>query len=222
MEYTDAELKELEIERTTAPGRGRAESAAYIYKCTRCGNKTMRRVVIITRPVYCSLCKNDAQRKKNNCAKAIQQDGKDLEALMGLDPKSEDRFYKAAKTVRKLGDYETAIKKASIAAHKYGSVPEAIAAIMLISCGIKIIPQAKIFGDNRSAVDFILPDHKAVIEIDGALFHSNIEKRIMRDEIINYRLGDEWKIIHVSAEDITKRPRAFKRSITRQIKEHTK
>lgn len=210
MKLNDEELKALGIRRTTARGRGLAETGAYIFKCAQCGRDTLKFQLILSRPVYCKACKRVAEEIKRAEKRREQQEGKMLEALMGIDHISEDRFYKASKIARKAANCEQAIKDASVYAGKYGSVPEAVAAILLISCGITIVPQAKIFNNKRSAVDFLLPDYKAVVEIDGKIYHTDNEKQYWRDEEIKRTLGIDWTVLHIPAEDLAKRPKAFK------------
>lgn len=217
MRYTDAELEELGVRRVSAPGRGFDESDAYIFKCAKCGRPTLRHALILSRPVYCTLCKNDAREKKKACKRLVEKDAKELEQLMGIDPKSEDRFSKAIKTVSAIGNYEKAIEKASAYKSKYGSVPEVIAAIILASCGVDFVPQAKIFENKRSSVDFLLPHHKTVIEVDGILYHADAEKRVLRDISIRQVLGSDWSVIHLPAEDLTKRTKTVKRLLSQRF-----
>lgn len=215
--YSDVELEELGIERITAPGRGNWESNAYVYKCARCGRPTVKQAVILGRPIYCSFCHNNTDEKRKLAAKAIERDAKELELLMGIDPKHEDRFEKAVKAVRAIGNFEQAIKQARSMAHKFGSVPEAMAAIILISCKIEIVPQSKIFDNKRAAVDFVLPEHKVVIEIDGSLYHADKQKLILRDATIRQRLGRDWTVMHIPAEDLVKSPRVFRKYILKRF-----
>lgn len=221
MAYTDTELAELGIERTMARGRGQQATEAYVYKCAKCGRPVTRLCIILDRPVYCNLCKSDALSRKRLAAKAaeknIEREAQELDKLMGLDPKCEARFSKAVDAVKRLGNFHAAIRAASAHVHKYGSTPEAIAAIMLISCGVQIIPQAKIFANKRSAVDFVLPDHKTVIEIDGELYHSDEMKQYLRDVSIRHRLGDEWKVLHIPAEALAKNPKAFRGAVIKRF-----
>jgi very-short-patch-repair endonuclease len=165
--------------------------------------------------VYCGMCKHNVERKKKYAERAIKKDAIKFERLMGIDPVHEERFYKAKKVVEKTGDYAKATEKAFQAVNKYGSIPEAIAAIILISCGIKIIPQAKIY--DRKRADFLLPDKKAILEIDGITFHADKNKQYCRDEVMTYVLGNEWKVLHYSAERIRSDPKAFKRYIIKHF-----
>lgn len=217
LRYTDAELKELGIERITAYRSDGREYTAYIYKCNLCGRPTMRRQVTLNNPVICALCKTDAIKKRKAAADAAERQAKELERLMGLFPEHEDRFSKAAKKARATVKCDDAVQKAAENAHKYASMPEALAAILMISCGLKIIPQAKIFKDKRSAVDFVLPDHKTVIEIDGELFHSDEEKQWQRDYSIQRALGTSWTVLHIPAEALVERPAAFRRYMLKRF-----
>ncbi len=210
MKITDEELAELGIKRTAAPGRGRKSTTAYIIKCTRCGREVVRLQLIMSKPVYCNICKRGVKEKMNVAKRIEQQDARMLESMCDIDHVCEDRFYNASQIVRRVGNCEQAIIDAYSYAAKFDSVPEAVTAIILLSCDIHIVPQAKIFNDNRRSVDFMLPDHKAIIEVDGALYHTNKEEQYWRDEEIKGILGDDWIVLHLPADDIAKKPKVFK------------
>ena len=76
--------------------------------------------------------------------------------------------------------------------------------INLAALEYKIIPQQQI---KRFRVDFAIPKEKLIIEVDGAVYHKNIYSN-SREAEIQYKLGMDWKIIHIPAEmienDITK------------------
>ena len=219
MKYTDAELKELGIERTTACRKDGSEYTVYVYKCGMCGRPTMRRVVRLDIPVICSLCKTDAIRKRKAVEAEVERQAKELEKLMGILPEHEDRFENAAKKARAAVKCEDAIRKAAVNAHKYASMPEALAAILMISCGLEIIPQAKIFADKRGAVDFVLPDHKTVVEIDGEIYHRDEEKQWQRDYSIQRALGADWTVLHIPAEALAKKPAAFRKYMLKRFEQ---
>lgn len=119
--------------------------------------------------------------------------------------KSQIRFDKAVKKIQKQVDdfqiYEKAIKIAESRIDKYGSIPEVMVAIELIKNKHLIIPQQKI---GRYKVDFALPKEKLVIEVDGKIYHRNIEEEAERDFSIKLSLGTGWKVIHIPAEKIEK------------------
>ena len=124
--------------------------------------------------------------------------------LLETRTKREIQFDKAVENIKRqipeFQDYAKAIEIARKANEKYGSIPEAMVAIELIRLGYSIIPQQKI---NKYNVDFAIPKHKIIIEVDGKIFHSNDTKK-EREAIIQLSVGIDWKIIHIPAEYIAK------------------
>ena len=218
MKMTDAELNALGIVRTPVRARGSDYSDAYIYRCATCGRETTKKMLILSRPIYCGLCRTDAKAKIKAAKRAVQQEAKALEGMLGIDHKQEDRFYNGSQIVRKLGEFEEAVTAAFVYAHLYGSVPEVVVAILLISCGVSIVPQAKIFESRRSAVDFLLPEHKIAIEVDGKIYHTDKNESFFRDEQIKRSLGDDWAVLHLPADDVVKRPKVFKDLLYKRFK----
>lgn len=84
---------------------------------------------------------------------------------------------------------------------KFDSSSEIIAAIILIQNHVKIKPQYKI---DKYQVDFLLPEEKIVLEIDGVQHRLHRAKDAIRDEVIKYALGKEWQIIRIPAEELEK------------------
>jgi very-short-patch-repair endonuclease len=78
-------------------------------------------------------------------------------------------------------------------------------AIELLRLKHRIIPQQRI---GKYKIDFVLPDTKTAIEVDGCLFHSGIDAE--REYKIQATLGFRWRIIHVPAELIRKDIRKLK------------
>ena len=74
-------------------------------------------------------------------------------------------------------------------------------ALELVRRGVKAHHQVKIFDYS---VDFILPDMKVALEIDGKLFHGKdrLEYQTKRDEAIANKLGDGWEIIRITTDNI--------------------
>ena len=80
---------------------------------------------------------------------------------------------------------------------KFDSSYEIIAAIILIYNHIQIKPQFKV---GKYQVDFLLPNEKIVLEIDGDR-HSTETIKIKdtwRDVEIKRALGDDWEVLRVS------------------------
>lgn len=214
MRYTDDELQSLGVVRTVARGRRQEETAAYIYKCATCGRPVTHLMLILSKPVYCNLCKADAKGKIKAARAEAERREKELADLNITNPDKLRRFQKAADIMRKVGGYDAAISRAEKAYEKFGSTPEAVAAIILIHAGYRVIAQQPIASYR---VDLVLPDEKTVIEIDGSLYHRDANKRELRDISIRQNLGAEWDVIHVPAEDMVERPKYFERLIKSRL-----
>lgn len=80
---------------------------------------------------------------------------------------------------------------------KFDSADEIIAAIILISRGVKIQPQAKV---GRYQADFLLPDLKVVLEVDGYTHKMRKKHDTKRDQEIRETLGDEWEVVRISTK----------------------
>lgn len=83
----------------------------------------------------------------------------------------------------------------------FSSTEEIMVALELIRRGVKAYHQVKIF-DYR--VDFLLPDLKVALEVDGRIYHGKDKEKtqLMRDEVICYKLGPSWQVIHIDTENI--------------------
>lgn len=211
VKYSDDELLQLGITRIENYRRGRD---AYEFKCASCGRPVILLSLFLDRPKYCNLCRTDALVKIKAARKEAERKELEINSLDAADAVKKKRFENAAGIMRKLGGYDSAIQKAEKAYEKYGSVPEAVAAIVLLQTGQRVIAQQPV-SDFR--VDFLLPDVNLVVEIDGALFHKDESKREMRDLCIRYNLGRGWDIIHVPAEALVKRPKVFERLMRKKI-----
>lgn len=124
--------------------------------------------------------------------------------------KYEIRYEKAIEEIAKqvpVEDYIRAISIAKKRMYDYGSIPEAMVAIELVKYGCRVIPQQQVLNYH---VDFLLPDEKIVIEVDGDLYH---QKGTDREAKIQLALGVEWEIIHLPAEAIRKNIKAVDKCI---------
>lgn len=80
---------------------------------------------------------------------------------------------------------------------KFESSHEMIAAIILVSSGIKIKSQYKIL---KYRVDFLVPVLKVVLEIDGDLHKLNTLRDNKRDIDIREELGKEWETVRIGTK----------------------
>jgi very-short-patch-repair endonuclease len=116
------------------------------------------------------------------------------------------KFNAAVKRISKVADTEkyksaiAAVQKCLMHRGWFQSTEEIMTAIELIHRGYKVYPQVKVF-DYR--VDFVIPELKTALEIDGEVFHQKKDKEqsAMRDELISDKL-DGYHVIHIPAENI--------------------
>jgi very-short-patch-repair endonuclease len=108
----------------------------------------------------------------------------------------------------------------------FQSTEEIMVALELIKQGVKAHHQVKI---NKYRADFVLPDDKIVLEIDGTVFHRKDTKDYekYRDSVIVLKMGLEWEVIRVSTADINKNVtklypaiKAIQRDRLRKRKQH--
>lgn len=102
----------------------------------------------------------------------------------------------------KIKGYDNAIKIVKKNLHRDGwfdSTEEIMVAIELLKNKIATRHQVK-FGKYRA--DFVLPDEKIVLEVDGKLFHTSNTRRKeeMRDNLIVIALGSDWEVIRITDE----------------------
>jgi very-short-patch-repair endonuclease len=85
----------------------------------------------------------------------------------------------------------------------FQSSDEILVALGLIRKGLKIRHQVKM---GRWKVDFIIPDLKVVLEVDGILFHPKEikKKERARDAAIIAHLEPEWELIRITDQILEK------------------
>lgn len=118
------------------------------------------------------------------------------------------KYRNAVKRISKVAPiekYEKAMKIVEKNLYKAGwfqSTEEIMVAIELIQKGYKINHQVQIF---EIRVDFVVPELKVVLEVDGRLFHSGKRnEEIFRDELIERKMGEGWYVIRIDTENINK------------------
>lgn len=105
-----------------------------------------------------------------------------------------------------ISKYDDAIKWVKNNLGKAGwfqSTEEIMVALELIRRKVRTHHQVKIYNYS---VDFILPDMKVALEIDGSLYHGKDRKKYseQRDWQICDKLGECWEIIHIDTVNINK------------------
>ena len=81
----------------------------------------------------------------------------------------------------------------------FSSMPEAIVAIQMDRIKLKYRTQVDIAGKK---VDFVIPEIKIILEIDGELYHTDENKAFLRDRQIMNSVGEEWEIVHINAQEV--------------------
>lgn len=194
MSKTDALLDGIERVYNNNGVRGYYE---YRIPCQMCGTIVTKRHYRTDIVTLCDYCKAKINHKRKEKAKLPDD-------LLAVKTKADVRFDKAVKRISKqvdnINSYQNAINIAKTKSELYGSIPETMVAIELIHLKYKIIPQQKV---GRYRVDFAIPSEKIVIEVDGSLYHKDVNKGD-REATIQFSLGLDWKIIHIPAEMIEK------------------
>ncbi|WMJ87773.1 endonuclease domain-containing protein [Anaerocolumna sp. MB42-C2] len=119
----------------------------------------------------------------------------------------EEKLKKAIKRISKVTDirhYENAIIKVQYSFDKpmyYQSTEEIMVALELLRRGLVAYHQVQVF-DFR--VDFVIPQLKVALEIDGAPFHrkDRLSSQMLRDEIIANKLGNGYEVIHIPTDNV--------------------
>jgi very-short-patch-repair endonuclease len=170
-------------------------------KCSRCGkqlevfNEYMRN--------FCDECL--IEKKKEHDDKVLQY--LQLKNELALE-RAITRFEEHRDGIHKFNEY---YKPAIEAVNEFmkenpetlASTEEIITAIALIAEEIHIKCQYKI---GKYRVDFLLPELKAVLEIDG-YYHKGAElKDTKRDLKILSMLGEGWEIIRIPTEWVNRAP----------------
>lgn len=105
-----------------------------------------------------------------------------------------------------LAEYQRALKAVAKHLHRPGwfqSVGEVVAALELLRQGYKLRHQAKVLSWR---VDFIIPELKIVLEVDGFYHANRKEEDAIRDSEIQAHLGPEWEIVRVKDRMILDSP----------------
>ncbi|BCK01611.1 endonuclease domain-containing protein [Anaerocolumna chitinilytica] len=181
------------------------KNTQYYPLCDCCGKEVMSLSYIRGKKYLCKICKlenymsDKEERTENNREIKEAKLEKAIERIKN-HTYNIDKYRNSIDTIRKY-------------LHKDGwfdSTEEIMVAIELCKNKIKFNHQIQ-FGRYR--VDFLLPDEKIILEVDGTIFHTKNtrEKELIRDNRIILSLGAEWEIIRITDEDIN-------RNITRLTK----
>ena len=170
---------------------------AYYPPCHYCGVPVKSFTYNPSFRYACDACKKEAVAQKR------------AEQAVGKRSAKEKRLDAAIKRISKVADitlYEKGIHYVQEHLDKpywFGSTEEIMVALELMRRGVKAHHQVKIF---EYRVDFLLPELKVVLEVDGRIYHGKDKDRQQqtRDDVICWKLGNDWQVIRIDTENINK------------------
>lgn len=146
--------------------------------------------------------------KKYICktCKKISEGRKDPGQVINKEIKFQNAVSRLEVLVDNFDAYKEAIEKIRKTLHHVGwyrSTEEIMVAIELLQKGVKTIHQQKV---GKYSVDFVLPDFKVLLEIDGKPFHNNhtLAREGERDGTILLKMGVDWEIVRIDTDKINK------------------
>lgn len=122
-------------------------------------------------------------------------------------------IYKLRPAIDKVEEYLTANPD------KFDSSYEVLTAIILINAGIKFQMQKKIL---RYQVDFYIPSHKVILEIDGDRHKHRKTYDRERDDRILEEIGLEWNIIRIQTDNLDKNAIRLVKAVDAVLKHRAK
>lgn len=149
-----------------------------------------------------------SRKRKYTCdiCKCIAKGKEEPEHMFEKEVRFRKAVSKMEVLVKDIKEYQTAIEtvhKSLFHKRYYKSTEEIMTAIELVHRGVKTIHQQKI---GKYYVDFVLPEYKVLLEIDGKPYHNNhtLEKEALRDSTILLTMGAGWEMIRVDTDKINK------------------
>lgn len=166
----------------------------YIVKCHKCGREMKTKRYNRFTAYTCPVCK-ETEKEIQDEERVYKKEIRFARALDRLE-----------KMVKNLTPYERAINIIKANLYRKGwfaSTEEIIIAIELIKNGIKVIHNQKL---KKYRADFVLPDLKIVLEVDGEKYHNSDTKSCegIRDGEIILMLGLDWRIVRIPTSYINK------------------
>lgn len=180
----------------------------YYPKCHKCGQETMSYSYQRGVKYTCADCK-----LLEFLSDKVSRTSQDFESKEKKFAKAIERIERKTRITKA---YQVAAEKIHNKLHQSGwfdSTEEIMVAIQLVKSGIKTRHQVQL---GRYRADFVLPDYKIVLEVDGVLYHKGKEEKDkLRDQLIVLALGADWEVIRISDtlvnENITKVTQAITR-----------
>lgn len=183
------------------PSRDYAGRFYWYSHCLECGKKVTV-TLHMKNKIYCDRCKAELKR--------LEQEAKEIDDIIKYEIRFNQGVELLETKVNHIEKYQKAIALAKTKVRRYGSANEVLAAIVMMHFGYKVLAQQKI-GKYRA--DFLLPDQKLIVEIDGKPFHSDKKKEIERDNAMTLTMGLGWKVLHIPTDLLRKKPLALNDAI---------
>lgn len=86
---------------------------------------------------------------------------------------------------------------------KFDTAHEMVVAIMLLANRINMKIQHRV---DSYTVDFLLPDERIVLEVDGGIHATNAYRDNTRDIRLREVLGNEWEVVRIGNEYVEQNP----------------
>lgn len=190
-------------------------SGRYYYpKCSICGKEVPTWSYIKNRKYKCKECRTMVTLHDREVGIEENYELKERKFENAIK-RIENSNYKRDKKDFDFSKYEYAISRVHEKLHTHGwyqSTEEIIAAIMLIKNKVKARHQVKM---GKYMVDFLLPEEKIILEIDGTVYHTakTLEKEKLRDSLIILALGATWEVIRITDEHLNGNPKNLIKAI---------
>jgi len=176
---------------------GKAHNGMNVYypPCRFCGTPVR---VFSYRPTLrfaCADCKKEA---------VAQERAENAQRQSSVKVKKLEQAIKRISKVADIADYQRGIdyvRKNLNKPYWFGSTEEMMVALELMRRGVTAHHQVKVF---EYRVDFILPDLKVALEVDGKIYHGKDKEKQqqIRDNAVCYKLGEDWQVIRIDTENI--------------------
>lgn len=187
----------------------------YKVPCSNCGDSVYVWKVRKDVSYKCKFCKEAEKFKKAEKRKPLSE----LESERRLEIAKE---YLQRKGI--LNQYQKPIEVLNKHLYKTGwfqSSNEVLVGLELLRNGYKFNHQVII---GRWRADFIIPDIKIVLEVDGEMFHNKNtkEKEQLRDNFIINKMGEGWEVIRIKDSMLRKNIQRLIPAIKKVITERQK
>lgn len=197
MGYKEAIEDGIEIIKVPYSTGANRRRTKFKVKCEKCNNDFWAGGYVRGKKYYCERCK--VKMKREN------EVNEDFEFHQLKEFKFETALCRIKNQVSNIDEYQNAIGIVHKTLHNIGwyqSTEEIMAAIEFLKNKEKVIHQQKILNYH---VDFVLPDKKAIVEIDGKPYHGyNKEREGIRDGNIILAIGIQWELIRIDTDKINK------------------